>query len=59
MSKDNNDDNIIVLALPSLKNNNQRTMVTERGFGRTRRAIEGWETEVRGQGKDGVGGGGA
>jgi hypothetical protein len=54
--KHNKDDKIIVLAPPALKNNNQRTMVTERSSKRTRQAMEGWEREVRGQGKDGVGG---
>jgi hypothetical protein len=55
-AKDNIDDKIIALSLPTLKNNNQQTMATER-TGRTRQAMERWEREVRGQGTYGVEGG--
>jgi hypothetical protein len=46
-AKDNNDDKTIMLALSALKNNNQRMMVTEHGSGRSRRAMEGCEREMR------------
>jgi hypothetical protein len=52
--KDNNDDKIIVLALPTLKNNTQQTMVTEHRSRRTRQAMEGWERELKKQRKDGA-----
>ncbi len=45
-----------MLTPPTLKNNNQWMMVTERGSGRPRWAMKKWEREVRGQGKDGAGG---
>ncbi len=55
-AKHNKNDKIIALTLPALKNSNQWTMVTECGSGRTWWAMEWWEREVRGQGKDEVGG---
>ncbi len=47
-----------MLAPPALRNNNQWMMVTERNSGRMQRAMEKWEREVRGQGKERRGGGG-